>query len=150
MSKPVAVQCCSLQHQTLLSPPDTATTEHHFHFGSASSFFLERFLCSSSIAYWTPSNLWGSSLSVISFCLFILCVGCPRQEGWSGLPFPFCQNSPLCPICRGGPCTAWLIASLNYTRLWSTWSCCFLRSWFLFWRLWDCSCFCCLPTDGWG
>ena len=63
----------------------------------------------------------------------------------------FCQNSPLCPICRGGPCTAWLIASLNYTRLWSTWSFCFLWSWFLFWRLWDCSsCFCCQPTDGWG
>ena len=35
------MQHCSLQHQTLLSPPDTSTTEHHFCFGPASSFFLE-------------------------------------------------------------------------------------------------------------
>ena len=37
----------------------------------------------------------------------------------------FCQNSPLWPICLGWPCTAWHIASLNYTspfattKLWS-------------------------------
>ena len=88
MSKPVAVQYCSLQHQTLLSPPDTSTTEHHFCFGSASSFFLELFLCSSPVAYWTPTDLAGSSFSVISFCLFILFMGFSRQEYWSGLPFP--------------------------------------------------------------
>ena len=35
----------------LLSPPDTSTTEHHFHFGPASSFFLELFLCSFPRAY---------------------------------------------------------------------------------------------------
>ena len=45
-----------------------------------------------------------------------------------------------------GPC----IASLSSPRLWSMWSSCFWWSWFLFWRLWDCSsCFFCLPTDGW-
>ena len=32
---------CSLQLWILLSPPDTSTTEHHFHFGPAASFFLE-------------------------------------------------------------------------------------------------------------
>ena len=37
----VSMQRCSLQYQTLLSPPDTSTTERHFHFGLAASFFLE-------------------------------------------------------------------------------------------------------------
>ena len=32
---------CSLQHWILLSPPDTSTTDHHFCFGPAASFFLE-------------------------------------------------------------------------------------------------------------
>ena len=34
----------------------------------------------------------------------------------------FCQNSPIC--LRRRPCTAWFIASLSYTRLWSMWSFC--------------------------
>ena len=68
----VPMQYCSLQHQTLLSPPDISMSGHHFHFGSGSSFLLELFLCSSAAVYWTPTNLGGSSFSVISFCLFIL------------------------------------------------------------------------------
>ena len=39
---------------------------------AAASIFLELFLRSSSVACWTPSNLGSSSLSVISFWLFIL------------------------------------------------------------------------------
>ena len=39
-------------------------------------------------AYWTSSDLGGSSSSVISFCLFILFMRFSRQEYWSGLPFP--------------------------------------------------------------
>ena len=70
----VSMQYCSLQHQILLSSSDTSTTECHFCFGPASSFFLELMvvvLCSSPVAYWTPSDLEGSSFGVISFCLFI-------------------------------------------------------------------------------
>ena len=33
-------QCC-LQHRILLASPDTPTTERHFRFGPATSFFLE-------------------------------------------------------------------------------------------------------------
>ena len=40
------------------------------------------------LAYWAPTDLGGSSLSIISFCLFILFMGFSRQECWSGLPFP--------------------------------------------------------------
>ena len=82
------MQYCPLQHQTLVSPPDTSTTWHCFCFGSVSSFFLGWFLCSSPIVYWTPSDLGGLSFSVIVFCLFILFMWFPRQEYWSALPFP--------------------------------------------------------------
>ena len=84
----VPMHYCSLQHQTLLPSPVTSTTGHCFHFCSVSSFFLELFLHSSSVAYWAPTDLGSSSFSVISFCLFILFMGFSRQEYWSGLPFP--------------------------------------------------------------
>ena len=61
-----------LTHLTLLSPPDTSTTRCHFCFGSPSSIFVELFLCSCPVVYWTPTDLGGSSFSVISFCLFML------------------------------------------------------------------------------
>ena len=85
------MQYFSLLHQTLLSPPDISTTECHFHFGPATSFFLQLLvivLHSSPGALWTPSNLGGSSSSVIPFCLFILSLGFLRQQCWSGSPFP--------------------------------------------------------------
>ena len=53
----VPMQYCSLQNWALLSPPDTPTARHCFHFGSGSSFFLELFLHSSPVAYWTPTYL---------------------------------------------------------------------------------------------
>ena len=64
--------------------------EHRFRFGLTASFFLELLviaLCSSPVAYWTPSNL-GAHLLASSFCLFILSMGFSRQEYWSGLAFP--------------------------------------------------------------
>ena len=64
------------------------TTGHCFHFGSVSSFFLLLFLHSSPVAYWAPTNLGSSSISVMYFCLFILFMGFSRQTYRSGLPFP--------------------------------------------------------------
>ena len=84
----VPMQYCSLQHQTWLSSAITSTTRCCFCFGSVSSFFLELFLHSFPVAYWTHTDLGGSSFSVLSFCLFILFMGFSRQEYWSGLPFP--------------------------------------------------------------
>ena len=52
----VPIQYCSLQHQTLLPSPTTSTTGYWFCFGSASSFFLELFLYSSPVAYFTPGE----------------------------------------------------------------------------------------------
>ena len=91
---------CSLQHQTLLLPPDTSTTECCFCFGPATSVFHELLviaLCSCSVTYWTHSNLWSSSYSVITFCLFILSmgkntgVGCHFLLQWT----TFGQNSSI-------------------------------------------------------
>ena len=87
----VPMQYCPLQHWTSLSPLNTSTAEHHSHFGPAASFFLELLeiaLCSSPVAYWTPSYLGALSSGVISFCLFILLMGFSWQEYWSSLPFP--------------------------------------------------------------
>ena len=84
----VPMQYCSLEHRALLPSPVTSTTKCCFWFGSVSSFFLELFLHSSPVAYWTPTDLGSSSFSVLSFCLFILFMGFSRQEYWSGLPFP--------------------------------------------------------------
>ena len=49
----VPMQYCSLQHQILFSSPDTPTTEHHFRFGPATSFFPELLvvLCSFPAVY---------------------------------------------------------------------------------------------------
>ena len=123
LSFQVPMQNCSLQHRILLWPPDTSTTERWFHTGPATSFFQELSviaLCSSPVAYWTPSDLGGCLFSsVISFCLFILFMGFSWQEYWSGLPFPppvdhICQNSSLWPIRLGWP--AGLGSQLHWVR----------------------------------
>ena len=75
------MQYCSLQHQTLLSPSDISTTEHCFHFGSASSFFLELLVIAAfpqlHIKYLPTS---GAYILVSYFCLFILFMGFSWEE----------------------------------------------------------------------
>ena len=93
--------------------PVTSTTGHCFCFGSVSSFFLELFLHSSSVAYWAPTDLENSSFSVISFCLFILCgfsyygVLKARILRWFAIPFSsgpyFVRTLHHDPSVLGGP-----------------------------------------------
>ena len=103
----VPTQYCSLQHWILLSSPGTSTTEHHFRFGPAASFFLGILvvlLHSSPGAYWTPSDLGDLSFSITSFGPYIQFMRFSQQVSWGGLPFPppeFCQNSPLWPTHLG-------------------------------------------------
>ena len=143
----VPIQYCSLQHWTLLSPPDTSTTGRCFLFGPASSFLLELFLCFSPVVYWAPTDLGSSSFSVISFCLFILAMGFSRQESWSGLPFRSPVDHVLSELSTV-TCLSWVAlhgtvhsfielgeAVVHVIRLVS-----FLWLWFSF----------CLPSDGWG
>ena len=84
----VPMQYCSLQHRTLLPSPVASTAGCCFCFGSVSLFFLELFLHWSPVAYWAPTDLGSSSVSILSFCLFILFMGFSRQEYWGSLPFP--------------------------------------------------------------
>ena len=153
----VPTQYCSLQHQTLLSPPGITMAEHHFCFGPVTSFFLEHFIIalhSSLVAYWAPSDLGNSSSSIILFALSYCLwgshgkntgVGCHSLFQWT----TFCHNSPLWPVQPGWPWTMWLITFLSYvspfamTRQWSTKGisflagCCFL---FFNWKTiaWQC------------
>ena len=103
---------CFLICWTLLSPPDTSTTERLFHFGPASSFFQELFLYSSLTAYWTSSDLGVSSSSVISFCLFILFVRFSRWEYCSGLPFPSPMDHVLSELSMR-TCLSWSWVALK-------------------------------------
>ena len=85
----VPIQCCSLQHQTLLSPPDTSTAEHHFHYIPATPVFLEQLViafCSSPVAF---DTFWPGRLIFWChmFLPFILFMGFSWQEYWCGLPF---------------------------------------------------------------
>ena len=105
----VSMQYCSLQPQTLLLSPVTATTGCCFCFGSVSSFFLELFLHWSPVAYWAPTNLGSSSFSVLSFCLFILFMGFSRQQYWREGAIPFSSGPHFVrtlhhnPSILGGP-----------------------------------------------
>ena len=106
-----------------------STADHCFHFGPATSFFwklLATALCSSPVAFWTPSNLGGLIFQCHIFLPFytvhmILMANILR---WFAIPFSsvlsFFQNSPLWPVHLGWPCTAWLIASLSYTSPFTT------------------------------
>ena len=138
----VPMQCCSLQHRTLLLSPVTSTTGHCFCFGSIPSFFLELFLHWSPVAIWAPTNLGSSPFSILSFCLFIQFMGFSRQEYWSGLPFllqwtTFCQTSLPWPTRLGWPHRAWLsFIELDKAVV------CVIRLTIFLW-LW----FVCLPSD---
>ena len=112
----VPMQYCSLQHWTLFPSWVTSirvmSTTWRFHFGSISSFFLELFLHSSPVAYWTPPT-WGIHLSVSYLFPFSYCSWGSQGKNtevffhcllqWT----MFCQNSSPWPICLGWPYMAW-------------------------------------------
>ena len=133
-----------LQHGTLLPSPFTFTTGHCFCFGSISSFFLELFLRSPWIAYWSPTNLESSSFSVLSFCLFILLMGFSRQEYWIGLPLHSTVDHVLsehstvtCPSCVALQCMAHNFIGLDKAVIHVISLVRFLWLWFSFWPPFD-------------
>ena len=132
------MQNYTLQHRTLLSSPDTSVTGYCFRFGSASSYLLELFLCSSPVAYWAPTDLGSSSFSVISFCLFILFMGFSRQEYWSGLPFPSSVDHVLSELSTMTHSSWVALHGMAHSFIEAVVS--FLWLWFSF----------CLPSDEWG
>ena len=140
----VPLQYCSFQLWTTLLPPDISTTECNFHFGPATSFFLELLVnCpplfpSSILDTFQPGR--GSSFGVICLSLFILFMGFSRQEYWSGLPFPPPVDhivSELCTLtCPSWvACTVWLIAPLSYSSPCTTKKLCSVKGIFWIWIL---------------
>ena len=144
----VPMQYCFLQHQTLLLSPVPFTTGRCFHFGLASSFCLELFLCSSPVAYWAPTDPGSPSFRAISFCLFIPFMGFSRQECRSGLPFPSPVDHILSelstmthPSCMALHIMAHGLTELDEAVILVISLVTFLtKLWFSF----------CLPFDGWG
>ena len=102
--------------------------------------------------YFGPS---GAHLSVSYLSAFSYCswgsrgknteVVCHSLLQWT----TFGLNSPPRPVRLGWPHTAWLVASLSYTGLWSTWS---QLVWFvwLVWLVWLVSCDCGFHSGGCG
>ena len=90
----------------LFPSPVTSAAGCYFCFGSVSSFFLELFLHSSSVAYWAPPDLGSSSFSVISFCLFILFMGSSRGKILQWFVFPFSNGPSLIRILHHEPWVA--------------------------------------------
>ena len=87
----VPMQYFCLEHQTVLLLPGVSAAEHPFGFGPTTSLALELLVLvfhSSSVAHWMPSDLRGSSSSVISFSLLFLSMEFSWQRYWSGLPVP--------------------------------------------------------------
>ena len=111
----VPVQYCFLQHQTLLSPPDTSTRAL---FLLSPSWFILSGAIRRSIGHLLT---WEAHLPVSYLCAFSYCSWGPHGK-YTRVIFhsllqwtTFCQNSSLWSVCLGWPCTAWLIASLTYT-----------------------------------
>ena len=106
----VPMQYCSLQHQTLLSPPDTSTAEHHSCFGPLASFFLELLviaLHSFPVAYWTTSDLWELVFQRHIFLPFHTVYEVLQVRVLDGLPFPPPVDHSLSELFTM-TCTAWV------------------------------------------
>ena len=127
----VLMRCYSLQHWNLLSPQDISTTGFPFCFGSITSFFIQLFLCSSPVAYWTPTDMGGSSFSVVCFCLFILFKLSwglkARLLKWFAIPFsswPHYFRLLLAGTClSAASCSQRTCLAPWFSCWWSSWVC---------------------------
>ena len=97
------MQYCSLQRWTLLSMPDTSTTECCFCFVPASLFLLELLVISILSfpgTYRAPSDL-GASFWCRIFCLstLFMLMRFSWQEYWCGLPIPSPVDHIFSEVC---------------------------------------------------
>jgi len=115
---------------------DFTFTTRHIHNWALFPLWLSLFIPSGAISqlffhsilstHW-PGTQYGTSSSVLSFCLFIVLMGLSRQEYWSGLPFPSPVDhilSKLSTVTHPSRVAlhAWLVVSLSQIRLWPMWS----------------------------
>ena len=130
----VPVQYCCLQHCTLLSPPDTSTTERHFCF-SPSLFILSGAI--SNCAPLFPNSILDTFLSrgifqCHIFLPFHSVCGILQQDYCSDLPFPppvnhilselFAMTHPSWAALQSMPHSLFELHSpFAMTRLWYPW-----------------------------
>ena len=139
----VPMQYCSLQHQTLLSPPETSTT------GCCFPLLLSLFIPSGAISLPFSSSIlgtyWPGEFIVqcpIFFCLFILSLVSSKQESWSVLPFPSPVDHILSEL-SSRTCPSWVAlhdvahSFLELDKAVSMW-----LVWVVFW---DCGFHCVCP-----
>ena len=111
---PVPFRCCSLQHQTLLSPPDWALL----------LLWLSFFIPSKAISPLFSSSILGTYQPgefIFQYPIFLpfLCSWGSQGKDTEVVSHSllqwttFCQNSPPWPILLGWPYMAWLIVSLS-------------------------------------
>ena len=140
----VLMQDCSLQHHTWLSSQSHSQLGIVFSLAPSLHFFWSYFSFFSNNILGTYRS-GESSLSVLSFCLFILFMGFSRQEYWSGLPFPslvchvlskLSTMTCLSQVALQGMAHSFIELFKAVIRVISLVS--FLWLWFLF----------CLPSDG--
>ena len=107
----------------------SSTTEHHFCFGLAVSFFLELLVIALYSFIRSILDIWSGGL--IFKCHIVLPFHTVHGTAGRNTGVIYClwtiffQNTSLLPVCLGWPCTSWLITSLSYsspfvtTKLWS-------------------------------
>ena len=114
---------CSLQHQTLLSLPDTSTTGCCLHWAQPFHFFGAIFLLffSSILGTYGPGKfIFQCHIFAFSYCSWGTQGRNAEVVCYSHLPCTtFCQNPPPWPFRLEWPYMAWLTVSLSQTRLWS-------------------------------
>ena len=136
-------QYCSLQHQNLLSPPDTSTTGCRLHFRSAFSFLLELFLHSSPVVYSILTNLCGFFFQIHIYLPFNTIHWVLKARWWRVLPFlspvPLFVRTLLCDLSMALHTMAHSLINLFQIVIQVIILVCFLLLWFSF----------CLPSDRW-
>ena len=132
---PLPMQYCSLQHQTLLSPyTHLLSPFRHIHNWASFPLWLSLVILSGVISLLFPTSIldtkWPTGF-IFQYHIFLPFrpvhgILKARMLKWFAIPFSsgphFVQHSPPWLVCLAWPCTAWLIVSLSYTRLWSMWS----------------------------
>ena len=126
------MQYSSLEHQTLLSPPDTSPCHYLFHPAS--------------------DVIWLTSSSVISCCLFILNNCFLRQGYYCGLPYPSSAGHILSKLFTMTSLFWLILHGMAHSTVALHKDALLVIMLVSFLRFCGCcsSCFFCLPSDGWG
>ena len=116
------MQYCSLQHQILLSPPDTSTAGLSSTLAPPLHYFWSYFFTLSQ-QHIGHLSTWGVHLPESYLFAFSYCSWGSQGKNTEVVSHSllqrtmFCQNSPPRPVCLGLPYMTWHIVSLSFKPL---------------------------------